>query len=88
MVLRQVVQVDPSQCNACGRCITTCSRQALDIVMGRSRLVNEALCAGDGVCVEVCGALWLESRDAAPFDEAAVQRRLEKRARLRALAGE
>jgi hypothetical protein len=54
--------------------------------MGRSKLVNDALCAGDGACVEVCSALWLELREAAPFDAAAVQRRREKRARLSALA--
>jgi AhpD family alkylhydroperoxidase len=84
--MRQVVQVEASQCNACGTCITACPHGALDLVMGRSKLVNDALCAGDGACVEVCSALWLELREAAPFDAAAVQRRREKRARLSALA--
>jgi MinD superfamily P-loop ATPase len=88
-VLRLVVRVDGAQCNACGNCVTACPHEALDIVMGQARLANEALCEGDGVCVEACGgALWLERRDAAPFDAAAVERRKAKRARLRALAAE
>jgi AhpD family alkylhydroperoxidase len=85
-MLREVIQVDASQCNLCGRCLTVCPHDALEVVVGRARLVNEVLCAGDGICLETCGALWLEVREAAPFDEAAVERRREKRDRLRALA--
>jgi AhpD family alkylhydroperoxidase len=89
MALRQVVQVEPSQCNACGACATACPHEALDLMTGSSRLVNEALCTGDGICVQACGgALWLELREAAPFDATAVEQHLVKRARLRALAEE
>jgi Na+-translocating ferredoxin:NAD+ oxidoreductase RNF subunit RnfB len=88
-MLRPVVQLEASQCNACGRCITACPHEALDLMTGSSRLVSEALCTGDGLCVEACGgALWLELREAAPFDAMAVEQHLVKRARLRALAAE
>jgi Pyruvate/2-oxoacid:ferredoxin oxidoreductase delta subunit len=87
-MLRPVVRVDTSLCNRCGRCLTTCPNEALELVMGRATLTDEMFCAGDALCVEVCGALWLEHREAAPFDAAAVEQRKEKRARLRALAEE
>lgn len=88
-VLRKVVRLEASQCNACGQCVTACPHEALDLMTGRSELVNEALCEGDGLCVEACGgALWLELREAAPFDATAVERHLARRALLRALAAE
>jgi MinD superfamily P-loop ATPase len=88
-VRRQVARVDPALCNACGSCVTACPHEALEVVGGHARIVNEALCEGDGPCVDACGgAVTLELRDAAPFDQAAADRRLEKRARLCALAGD
>jgi MinD superfamily P-loop ATPase len=88
-VRRQVAQVDPDLCNACGSCVSACLHDALEFAGGHARLVNEALCEGDGLCADACGgAMTLVLRDASPFDQAAVDRRREKRARLRALAGE
>ena len=86
-MLREVVNVAVSACNACGSCLTTCPNEALELIDGHPRLVREQLCSGDGVCVAACGgALYLERREAAPYDAAAAKLRIEKRARLRALA--
>jgi len=86
-MLREVMGVVAPQCNACGNCLTACPNEALEMVMGLPRLVRDELCSGDGICVQACGgALYLELREAAPYDEAAAERRLEKRARLRAMA--
>ena len=86
-MLREVVTVAVSACNACGSCLTTCPHEALEVVDGHARLVKELLCSGCGACLESCGgALHLEVRDVAPHDVAATRQRLEQRARLRALA--
>lgn len=87
MTARKVVVVERAACNACGSCITACPWEALHLVDGAVRLVNEVYCSGDGHCVKACGgALFLDKREAAPFDRAAAELRLERRARLRALA--
>lgn len=86
-MLREVVTVAAHACNRCGVCLTACPDEALELVDGRPRLVKEHLCSGCGACLDSCGgALHLEEREVAPYDEAAVRRRLEQRARLRALA--
>lgn len=86
-MLREVVAICAPQCNACGNCLAACPHEALEMVDGLPRLVKDLYCSGDGLCVEACGgALYLQLREAAPFDEAAVQRHIERRARLRALA--
>ncbi|HYG69344.1 MAG TPA: 4Fe-4S binding protein [Anaeromyxobacteraceae bacterium] len=88
-MLRELPRVEPDGCNACGSCIAACPQEALQMFAGHPRLVNDALCLGDGLCVEACGgALELELREAAPFDRAAVDRRRETLARLRALSEE
>ena len=86
-MLREVAAVVASQCNACGNCLTSCPNEALDMRDGRPALVKDAYCSGDAICVQACGgALYLELREAEPYDEAAAEARLERRARLRALA--
>lgn len=86
-MLREVVSVAVHACNACGSCLTVCPNEALELIDGHPRLVKEHLCSGCGVCLKACGgALYLEEREVAPHDKAATRLRLEKRARLRALA--
>jgi len=86
---RLVIHVHEEACIACGNCLSSCPRGAIELVMDRAVLVDEALCAGDGACLEACGgALELELREAAPYDEAAVERRRGKRELLRSLGAE
>jgi NAD-dependent dihydropyrimidine dehydrogenase PreA subunit len=88
-MLRQIVTQEPSQCTMCGACLEVCPNEALAVRDDAVRLVNEALCQGDGLCVKACsGPLALEWREAAPYDEAAVTRRRQKLERLRALGAE
>jgi Pyruvate/2-oxoacid:ferredoxin oxidoreductase delta subunit len=89
MAQRAIVTIQKSQCLLCGNCLSACPDHALAVGEEAVYLVDEALCRGDGLCVEVCsGPLGLVVREAKPFDEAAVERRLRKLETLRALGAE
>lgn len=50
---RQLAHND-ALCDQCGRCVTACSRQAIELA-GTGIRVNRDLCDNCGDCVEVCG---------------------------------
>ncbi|MFO0583937.1 MAG: 4Fe-4S binding protein [Anaeromyxobacter sp.] len=85
---RVIVRPKGEDCTGCGLCVTECPNEALLTVNGRSRLAGEAFCEGCGLCLEVCrhGALSMETREAAPYDDAATRKRLALRQRMRRLA--
>ena len=72
---RDIIQIDESLCNGCGLCISGCHEGALALIDGKARLISETYCDGLGACLPDCptGAISIVSRDAAAFDEAAVQ---------------
>lgn len=75
---RPIIEIDEERCNGCGQCILDCAEGALAIVNGKAKLVGEIYCDGLGACLNCPqGALSLRTRQAAPFDEAAVQARLK-----------
>ncbi|MEM2561557.1 MAG: 4Fe-4S binding protein, partial [Candidatus Bathyarchaeia archaeon] len=54
------LKVDPSKCNACGRCVFICPMGAIQIDFQNKKLyVNRKICTNCGKCVSVCftGAL-------------------------------
>ena len=84
IVRRQIVRIDEELCNGCGACVAPCAEGAIVMVNGKAKVVREELCDGAGFCIGVCptGALTIEVREAAPFDEHAAEREMEKRGKL------
>jgi len=83
-VLRTIVRIDEELCNGCGLCVTPCAEGAIELVHGKARVIREELCDGAGFCLAVCptGALTVETRQAAPFDQAAAHAREKERGPL------
>jgi len=83
-VTRHIVRIDEELCNGCGLCATPCAEGAIAIVNGKARVLSEELCDGAGFCLSVCptGALSIETRETAPFNEAAAHAREQERGPL------
>lgn len=70
---RQIIEINEEKCNGCGQCVLDCAENALAVVDGKARLINEVFCDGLGACLNCPqGALTLTMREAPAFDETAV----------------
>jgi len=72
---REIVRIDETKCDGCGLCVPACAEGAIKIIDGKARLIADNLCDGLGACLGHCpkDAIIIEKRDAADFDETAVE---------------
>ncbi len=82
-MIRKIIQIDEEKCTGCGACAEACHEGAIGMVGGKAKLLRDDYCDGLGDCLPACpaGAITFVEREAAAYDEAAVQAaRCEKQA--------
>lgn len=79
-MIRKIIQIEEEKCNGCGACAAACHEGAIGMVDGKARLLRDDYCDGLGDCLPSCptGAITFVEREAAAYDEAAVQENLRK----------
>jgi NAD-dependent dihydropyrimidine dehydrogenase PreA subunit len=83
-MIRQIIHIDKEKCNGCGLCANACHENALASVDGKAKLIRDDYCDGMGDCLPNCptGAITFETREAAAYDEAAVEANKNKKIQL------
>ncbi|MDO5834775.1 MAG: 4Fe-4S binding protein [Lachnospiraceae bacterium] len=78
-MIRKLIHIDEDRCNGCGICASACHEGAIGIVDGKAKLLRDDYCDGMGDCLPTCptGAISFEEREAAAYDEAAVQEKMK-----------
>ncbi len=77
-MLRTVIQIDEEKCNGCQACVSGCHEGAIQMVEGKARMISDLYCDGLGACIGECpvDAITFIEREAEPYDEIAVMKRL------------
>ena len=83
-MIRRIIEIDKEKCNGCGLCANACHEGAIGMVDGKATLLRDDYCDGLGDCLPVCptGAITFVEREAAAYDEAAVQANMAKKGKI------
>ena len=80
-MIRKIIQIDEEKCNGCGACAEACHEGAIGMVNGKAKLLRDDYCDGLGDCLPTCpaDAISFVEREAAAYDEKAVQENMRKK---------
>lgn len=80
-MIRKIIQIDEEKCNGCGACAEACHEGAIGMVNGKAKLLRDDYCDGLGDCLPTCptGAISFVEREAAAYDEMAVQENMRRK---------
>lgn len=82
-MIRKIIDINEEKCNGCGLCAKACHENAIGMVNGKAKLLRDDYCDGLGDCLPTCptGAITFVEREAAAYDEAAVEANKRKKNR-------
>ena len=82
-MIRKIIEINEEKCNGCGLCAKARHENAIGMVNGKAKLLRDDYCDGLGDCLPTCptGAITFVEREAAAYDEAAVEANKRKKNR-------
>ena len=82
-MIRKIIEINEEKCYGCGLCAKACHENAIGMVNGKAKLLRDDYCDGLGDCLPTCptGAITFVEREAAAYDEAAVEANKRKKNR-------
>lgn len=82
-MIRKIIEINEEKCNGCGLYAKACHENAIGMVNGKAKLLRDDYCDGLGDCLPTCptGAITFVEREAAAYDEAAVEANKRKKNR-------